>query len=60
MIIDIDDDYDNDYDELYASNDDSYKNVHLESLVDLIEVEYKSRVGEIKEMIKNVSSKQHK
>ncbi|CAB5186384.1 P-loop containing nucleoside triphosphate hydrolase protein [Rhizophagus irregularis] len=53
MIIDIDDDYDNDYDELYASNDDSCKNVHLESLVDLIEVEYKSRVGEIKEMIKN-------
>ncbi len=45
----IPDDIDEDY------NDNSYN--YLKSLVDLVEVEYESRVGGVKEMINNVSSK---
>ncbi|GBC06445.1 hypothetical protein RclHR1_06830013 [Rhizophagus clarus] len=53
-IIIADDDYDNDeYDEYDAPDDVSCNKDHLESLIDLIEVEYESRVGEIKEMINN-------
>ncbi|RIA83802.1 P-loop containing nucleoside triphosphate hydrolase protein [Glomus cerebriforme] len=40
-----------DYDDDFVSQNDNKS--HLESLVDLIEVEYESRIGNIKEMIEN-------
>lgn len=57
-----DDDSDSELDDEYdaPNNTISCKKGHLESLVNLIETEYESRVGEIKEMIKNVSSKRYK